>query len=466
MSLHRSSQRGGSNLRNVPASLRAMTAAFVLALAALPLAAAEPEPLDHGDSRFEALEERIEELEAERDRDDAAEASGRGGVDWSRYLRLSGSANLGWYDGQSDGVVNGSGFQVRDARFFVDAELGQGLELFGYTVVRNAGFSFEWDLVRIGILKNDVGDAYAELQGIVGSDWLNLQLGRFQIPVGEAYLRYGRGRWKNPFIAQPVAGTWYWDEGVKLYGGHSSGLLSYVASVTNNETAFNSSVSSQKQYTVKLITEPTRWLLLSASFLYGGDVGSATSPGSGGGLWIGETWGRGIGVKTTVPVYQNGVAIADGPLKVDSTWFAGADAVFEFEDRARIWLAYGAWDLDSSVDSYDRLIHQWIAEVVLYGGLVSSRLETIYVGARASGLGTYDDDRGYSYDYRTLDQVGYNARSLEEYSAVLGWQPIPLLAIRFEYTHRRSKMVSGVPAAQLDYEDDLDSWGVEIGIHF
>ncbi|MDH4017627.1 MAG: hypothetical protein OEV20_09815 [Actinomycetota bacterium] len=447
-------------------SIASARAAIVLAAAALLSPVDTARAADEDDARLEALEERIEELETERDAAREGSESRFGPGAWTRHVRIGGSANVGWYDGQSDGVVAGSGFQVRDARFFVDAELGQELALFGHTIVRNAGFSFEWDLVRIGMLSNRVGEAYAELQGIGGSEWLNFQLGRFQIPVGEAYLRYSRGRWKNAFISQPVGGTWFWDEGVKLYGRDVRGRFAYVASITENETAFNASVSSQKQYSLKLMTDPTPWLHLSASFLYGGDVGSATSPGSGGGLWLGETWARGIGVNTTLPVYQNGAAVADGPFKVDSSWYAGADAIFDFEDKASVWLAYGAWDIGSPDGAYDRMIHSWIAEVVVYGSLFSPRLDGVYLGARASGLGTYDDDRGYSYDVRTLAQTGYNGRSLEEYSAVLGWQPIELLVLRFEYTHRRATMVSGVPAAQLDYEDDLDAWGVEIGVHF
>ncbi len=418
------------------------------------------------DARFEALERRVEELEAERDEARREAESKRANADWTRHVRLGGSGNFGWYEGQEDGVIAGSGLQVRDLRLFVDAELGESLEAFGHTVVRNAGFSFEWNVVRIGELFNDVGEAYVELQGIAGSDWLNFQAGRFQIPVGEAYLRYSRGRWTNPFISQPVSGTWFWDEGFKLYGGDARRSVAYIASITANETAFNSSVSDQKQYTLKLIHEPRDWLRLSASFLYGGRIGSATTTGSGGGLWLGETWARGVGGWTDVPVIQDGVEIPDGPPDVASSWYVGGDVVLDLERKLRLWLSYGAWSNQSDVDTYDRLVHAWIAELVLEGALASPLLETFYLGARASGLGTYDDARGYSYDSRTLSQVGYNARSLEEYSAVLGWRPIRHLVVRFEYTHRRSTMVSGAPAAQLDYTDDLDAWGIEIGAHF
>lgn len=452
-------------LRPIVTAATCVTCALALTQAAW---AASDVATEMPDDAYIRLERRVADLETELDaaREDASRSVQAGSSDWTRYVRLGGSANLGWYDGQEDGLLAGAGFQVRDARLFVDAELGQSLELFGHTVVRNAGFSFEWDLVRIGLLRNTVGEAYAELQGIAGSDWLNLRLGRFQIPVGEAYLRYSHGRWKNPFVSQPVTGTWWWDEGVAVYGGGFGGWLSYVASITDNETALNTSESSQKQYSLKLKTEPQPWLALSASFLYGGRIGSATSPGSGGGLWLGETWGRGIGVNSSLQVYQDGVAVPDGPLDVESTWFAGGDVIFDFEDKARLWLSYGAWNLESPDASYDRRMQSWIAELVVQAQLLSPVLDGIYVGVRGSGLGTYDGGRGYSYDFRTLDQFGYNMRSLEEVSAVIGWWPVDPIVLRFEYTHRRVTLVDGSPQALQDASDDLDLWAIEIGVHF
>lgn len=425
------------------------------------------------DERIAELQRQVRELQDARAADDARRAApsdsqaGAGTTDWTRYVRLGGSANTGWYGGQADSVAPDNTFQVRDARFFVDAELGEGLEVAGHTVIRNAGMSFEWNLVRIGMLFNNVGDLYVDLQGIADSPWLNLQVGRFQLPVGEAYLRYSRGYWTNPFVSNPVAGAWWWDEGVKLYGGDERGLFTYIASITENETGFNSSVSAQKQYTLKLIADPKPWLRLSGSFVYAGRIGSTSDPGSGGGLWIGETWARGIGVSSTLPVYQDGALIANGPTDVDRSWFGGVDAIVDLEDRARLWLSYGAWRMDQSGSStYDRLVHSWIAELVVQGALLTSALDGFYLGGRASGIGTYDPDRGYSLDFRTLDQYGYNTSSLQQYSVVLGWWPIEYVVIRGEYSHNRVKTVRGVPASIEQAAQDVDTWGVEVAVHF
>lgn len=424
------------------------------------------------DERIADLERQIRDLQVAQAADDAREAArigaetGRSSADWTRYVRLGGSVNTGWYGGRVEGGPSDNTFQVRDARFFVDAELGEDLELAGHTLIRNAGMSFEWNLVRIGTLSNDVGDLYVELQGIADSPWLNVQVGRFQIPVGEAYLRYSQGYWKNPFITNPVAGTWWWDEGVKLYGGDERGRFSYVASITENETSFNSSVSAQKQYTLKLITDPTPWLRVSGSFVYAGRTGSETDPGSGGGLWLGETWARGIGVNSSVPVYQNGLPVPAGPSDVDRSWFGGGDAIVDLPEKGRLWLSYGGWRMVQADSDYGRQIHSWIAELVLYGSLLTPMLDGLYLGGRASGIGTYDSDQGYSLDFRTLAQYGYNMRSLQEYSVVIGWRPIQYVVIRTEYARSRVQAIRGVPESIMPAHVKLDAWGVEVAVHF
>jgi hypothetical protein len=424
------------------------------------------------DERIADLERQVRELQVAQAADDAREAAQAGSQatrssnDWTRYVRLGGSLNTGWYGAKVEGDASDNAFQIRDARFFVDAELGEGLELAGHTLIRNAGMSFEWNLVRIGTLFNNVGDLYIDLQGIADSPWVNLQVGRFQIPVGEAYLRYSQGYWKNPFISNPVAGTWWWDEGVKLYGGDERGRFSYVASITENETSFNSSVSGQKQYTLKLITDPTPWLRVSGSFVYAGRNGSETDPGSGGGLWIGETWARGIGVNSSVPVYQDGVQVADGPNDVDRSWFGGADVIVDLPEKGRLWLSYGGWRMVQTESDYDRQIHSWIAELVLYGSLLTPALDGLYLGGRASGIGTYDADQGYSLDFRTLSQYGYNMRSLQEYSVVIGWRPVQYVVVRTEYSRSRVEAIRGVPVSIMPARVDIDAWGVEVAVHF
>ncbi len=418
---------------------------------------------DADERKIEELEERIEELEA----------SGSGASSlltaWSDRIRLSGSGRTGYYEGQSGSPMHDRGFQIWDVRFFVDAELGGPIDIADHTIVRNVGFTFEWSLVRIGRLTNEVGEMYVDVQGIADSPWLNFQFGRFQLPVGEGYLLFSRGTPNNPFITNAVAAPWYWDEGIKFYGASEGNLFSYVASITAGETSFNTDLSDEQQFTLKLMTDPTPWLHISVSGLYSGSVGSASNAGTGGSLWLGESWARAFGANFGSPTPQNyvdGIAVANGPNVIDNSWFAGADVILNWPDQLRMWLAYGRWSIDQGSSTYDRRFHSWIAELVLYGGLIMPELADVFVGGRVSGLGTYDTGKGYLLDFRSGSTFGYNMETLTQYSVVLGWAPLDELTLRVEYTHVNLDLVRGVSAALRDLADESDSVAIELGVQF
>jgi hypothetical protein len=132
-----------------------------------------------------------------------------------------------------------------------------------------------------------------------------------------------------------------------------------------------------------------------------------------------------------------------------------------------MWLAYGYYDMDSTGGStHDRAIHYWIAEVILRGAWASEVLRPFYLGARASAIGTYDDDRGYLLDFRYAPNVGYNMQSLTAYSGVLGWELSPNFRVRAEYTHTDIDLVRGVSDGIRAAARDADSYGVEFGASF
>jgi len=412
--------------------------------------------------KIEQLETRIHDLEANQ----TPPVDSNGAADWTRLLRLGGSVNTGYYGGQSHSLFDPGSFQIWDARVFLDAHLGEDVRMGETPIVRDIGMTFEWDLVRLGELENRVGELYVDFQGLGEQDWANFQFGRFQIPVGEAYLRYSSGFSNNPFVSNPVGGPWWWDEGIRSYGKLAGRWLSYVASFSDGDTPFNTESSGANQFTLKLITEPFPWLRLSASGLRSGRTGSDSSTASGA-LWLGETWARSIGASTTVPTFQEGVAVADGPNQLDSTWFAGTDAIFDFEDRARLWLAYGRYEMNAhGISSFDRTLHYWIAELLLRGAWVMPALRPFYVGVRANALGTYDDERGYVLDMRRNGSLGYNMESLTAYSAVFGWELTRSVRLRAEYTHQRIELVEGVSKAIRDEAKRPDYFAIEVGAAF
>jgi len=448
------------------------------------LALAGPVPARAEDAALleyvQGLETRIEELEANQDRlqaelderavaplpaSDPGLASG-GARNWSNRIRLSGSASTGWLDGEDHGVYPDGAFQIWDARLFVEADLASDVRMDERVLVRDVGLLFEWDLVRVGSLQNTVGELYVDFQGLFDSGWTNAQLGRFQLPIGEGYLRYSQGQGENPFITMPLGTPWWWDEGLRLYGSSAENLFGYVASVTSGETPFNRDADADTQTTLKLFTNPTDWLHLSVSSARSGKIGSSSTAASGA-IWFGESWARAFGASTTVNSYQDGVVIADGPNVIDETWLLGGDVILDYHDLARLWLGYGRYDIDNSGGSlYDRALQYWITELLLEGRLVSRRLDRLYVGVRGSGLGTFEDDEGYLLDSRYSSTLGFNMSEYTALSAVLGFRLTPGVTLRAEYTHSMVDLVTGVTDPIRDAAEDVDFFGADLRLSF
>jgi hypothetical protein len=447
------------------------------------------------DERIESLERRVAELEArleaaldalpavsaagdeegEGEEDPAPQGAAafadlyeglEGLPDWIARVRLGGSANVGYFDGERDSLLEPASFAVWDARFFVDASLGEEVLLADRLMLRDAGFSFEWNLVRLGELENDVGDLFVDLRGIGGSSWLNAQVGRFQIPVGESYLNYGKGYAKKAFVTNDL-GPWFWDEGIRLYGSDFEGRYGYVASVSDGDNSFQNEADSDKQVTLKLFARPRSWLQLSVSGARTGRLGSSGSP-TGSALWLGESWARGFGASSAVPNFIDGAAVPDGPDILRSAYLVGADAIVERSSWGRLWLGYGSFWMDSRQDGgfYDVRLQYWIAELVLEGRRLAPALEPFYLGVRATGLGSYDSGQGYLLDVRYDDTLGYNMESLHAYSLVLGWRMTEWLRLRLEYSHVDVDLVRGLPDSIRNSGGPTDGGAIELGVHF
>jgi hypothetical protein len=415
-------------------------------------------------ARIDALEQRVEYLEDElaRTRGEWSAAQPADDEDWSDRVSLSGSVELGHYDGQEDSVQGDAGYRVFDARFFLDAELGEDIRFGERLLVRNVGLTGELGLVRLGEEDIDVGELYVDLQGLGGSPWLNLRPGRFQAPVGEAYHRYGRDAARDPFISNPLGAPWWWDEGVMVYGGSGEGTVGYVASVSNGETPFDFDEGSGEQVTLKLWTQPLPWLYLSASGLTSGEIGAGT-----GALWLGEAWAVPIGEETDVPTFFRGAEQVDATSGYTRTWLLGGDVVITPVDALRIWLAYGQYEMDAEEGrDYDRTLHYAIAEAVLRGSVLGPRFAPGYVGLRADTLGTFDGNRGFLLDWRYGETLGHNMESFFAWTAVVGWHLGRHTILRAEYALRDVELVRGVSPAIRDAADDTDVFSVELGVQF
>ena len=184
-------------------------------------------------------------------------------------------------------------------------------------------------------------------------------------------------------------------------------------------------------------------------------------------MWLGETFARPIGAGTTVPTFENGVAIADGQNRLKDSWLAGGDVIFHFNDIARLWLGGGWYRIEAEGgNQYNRDLAYWIAELVVEGAAAAPILAPFYLGLRANGLGTYNSTEGYSLDMRQNANIGYNAKSLEAYTTVLGWRLTDDITLRAEYSINDVGVVRGVTNAIRENAKDQDTYGVTIGVAF
>ena len=410
------------------------------------------------------LEKRIAELETSKAT--RSGGGGGGGAEWPERLRFSGSADLNYLQGNGDGLYEETSTQIYDARLFLDANLGSDARVGDVTVYRDAGFTFEWNMVRLGRAMNNIGDLYGDFRGLLGQEWMNLEVGRFQIPFGENYLRFGKGRPSDPFVALTASPPWFWDEGVKLWGKTANGHFGYVASVTDGEGGLNREKNASKQVTLKLTWDPSEWLHLSASALRTGTLGSDSSPAVAS-LWLGEAIPSAFGDGSSLPSFDHGEVIAPGPNKLRNVTVVGADAIFHFPD-ARLWLAGGKAGIASHGASvYDRDLIYWLAELVIELRMISPSLAPMYLALRANGLGTYDNDEGYLLDFRYDDSLGYNMRALDAYAVALGLPLGDRIVLKAQYALQNIALVHGIDDAEiLDNDEDANFFGMEIGVTF
>ncbi len=411
-------------------------------------------------ARFEEISSRLLELESSRD-----EAS-RSLPDWLRRTRLSGSADVGYFGGQEKSLLYNGGFKVWDMRVFLDSNLGEDVMLGEHKIFRDVGMHFEWNVVRLGEVDNDVGEMYADLQGFLDTGWVNFQVGRFQIPFGEAYLRYSTGYADDPFISKTLGGPWFWDEGVKMYGGDAAGRFGYVASVSDGETPFNDDDNENKQLTLKVFSDPFPWIHVSASLLRSGRVGTPEDPARAA-IWFGESFPINFGAWTGVPNYDHGAPIADGPRELENVGALEMDAILRWKDLARLWLSWGTVDVNSTgPDVYDRNLRYWIAELMLEGKLASSKLAPLYLALRANGYGTYDGNEGYLLEPRYSGELGWNMESIEAYSLALGWRLTERAVLRAEVTRQDIDLVRGATSGMSRAAGGSNFFALAMGLRF
>lgn len=363
-------------------------------------------------------------------------------------MNIHGSADIGFFGGGATypapaGGTSNTSFDVADVRFFITADFESS------DFYQAAGFNLEWNLIRTRELYNFVGEAYFDLQGLWDNQWLNLQVGRFQIPVTENYLRFSNGKGQNPFVSQTAGGLWYWDEGLKIYGSTKNRGFGYIFSLTDGEsnmgenmlsdfsTEVDADFNASKQTTLRLFSQLNQSWYASASFFATGEVGMSA-------LWFGESSVKPLGMAGSPLEYIDGVAAAPGGAN-DNVIGAGFDLIYE-TNYLRLWLDVAELEINSPEDIYDRNLQILSLEAIIQGSLLSRELVNNYIGLRYSDISTGDANRGYLFDRRYMNTVGWNMESYAALSLVVGQRISKNLTAKIEYTALNIDLVNGAQA--------------------
>ena len=399
-----------------------------------------------GYSGLRDLEERVRKLEANQSQ--AITRLPR----WLDKFRLSGNADVAYFNGQDNSHSPDSRFAVDNARLFFDFDISD-----------KASFYFEWDIVREFSVKSDPGQLYLRLDRLFENDAINLKLGSFPIPFGEEYVRFHEQRFENPLISFSAPAPYNWDEGIELFGTTFDNKLGYILAVTDGDDSFNGNTNEVVQVAGKISYTPDTWVRIAISAVDTGTLGTTTDAGESA-LEFGGSHAYPFGAGTGVVNYKDGMEIDDDPSNKFSMRAWEIDTTFYPGDWGKLWLAYGQATIQSNGSSvYDRDLLYWISEGVLELEKFSRYLSKYYLAVRYSAIGTFDSGEGYMLAaMNDGKELGYNTQSVHVISGGIGMRLDDNITLKAEYSWYDFNLVKGVAAGIRDIADNrnLVAFGV------
>jgi FtsZ-binding cell division protein ZapB len=238
---------------------------------------------------------------------------------------LSGEAGLSFFDSQAEGQFANSEFRVDEAKLFLDAKVFEDVYCF-----------IELNLTLRESPNEDVslGEVYVDFENVSklwGRErWLNVRVGRLDIPFGEEYRV--RDAIDNPLVSHSLSDLWGVDEGIELYG--ELGRVRYVVAVQNGGHPALRDFNADKSVAGRVSYEPTAWLYTSLSAMRTGALHPVDDRFSE--LWFGNGFVRSLGKPETTSAFAAEVFEADvqGRWRTGHLKAAGGYLRYDDDDRA------------------------------------------------------------------------------------------------------------------------------------
>ena len=413
------------------------------------------------DDSLDALERRVDALEARLSDDRGEDAAGE--VDLTprsvpaEELLLHGDGEpshplaRAWFQrfhfgafGAFDFLVTGAdgkhpdgGFIVKETSLFVEAD-----------VWTDVSFFVEIQTNRLG--KDDslfvrTGEVHAHFRNVLrawGDDLLGIKIGRIDIPFGEEYL------WQdapdNPLITNSAPYPYGWDEGILFYGsiGSRSGWVAAVMDGTDERSIED---NFDKAVAIKIHAQPSDGLYLSLSAMRNGRAGKSA-------IEFGGSHFEPVGASHPSSIGSSPSSKVDGYLYE-------LDAKYDLSTDAYVSASFGQAFVDDRASAFDRDF-LWFTLEALY----RFHSNAYFVG-RYSEIGTYSSTEGYHFDGKITAggnaAFGYDARRFRRLSVGLGWNPFPGVLIKAE---GGADWFDVIDASALPDSDERFLAGIEVVI--
>jgi len=375
----------------------------------------------------------IEELKTTLSRNEPApdqpNAPQKSGFDFGG-IHISGEGGVGYFHSQSDGQFPEGAFRVDEAKLFVEARLWKDTFFFS----------------ELNLISRDSDDDYFTLGGLCvvfknlsrfwsEKNYLNLRVGRIDIPFGEEYLV--RDSIDNPLISRSLSDVWGVDEGIELYGAISS--LDYVIAVQNGGHPMLNDYDSDKSIAGRVGYNFGKRARLSFSGMRTGAINTQGDQLSE--VWFGNGFFIPVGNPAATPTFRANLFELDAQTFWNTGHLKLAGGYFQYDDTN---------SADNKRDGYyyyaEALQH---ATRKFYG---AARFSQIVVddGLHLVGSGNFG-----KYLFTPL-----LTHDLWRLSLGLGYQWSENLVTKIEYSFERGELIGG---AERNHED---FFGAELSFKF
>src|SRR5205823_1808974 len=236
-------------------------------------------------------------------------------------VHLSGEGGAAFFHSGSHGPFPNSEFRIDEAKLFIEAPLWKDVYFFSEVNITTRESMDEF---------MQIGELYIDLENLSRfwnrDGWLNLRVGRMDIPFGEEYQT--RDAIDNPLISHSLTDIWGVDEGLEIYG--SIAKFQYALAVQNGGHPALRDFDPDKSIALRIGYDPTKRVHLSLSAMRTGAL--AVNGDTFSELWFGNALIRSLD-NANATTFQANLLEADAQVRWSKGYLKGAGGYVKYNDN-------------------------------------------------------------------------------------------------------------------------------------